>query len=34
MSASTSLRTVVHSTDSAVVTICAVRGCMLRGDWK
>ena len=34
INASTSLRTSIHSTDSAVATICAVRGCMLRGSWK
>ena len=34
ISASTSLRTVVHSTDSAVATIWAVRGCMCAGSPK
>jgi hypothetical protein len=34
MSASTSLRTWIHSTDSAVATICAVRWCIEAGFWK
>ena len=34
MSASTSLRTWIHSTVSAVATIWAVRGGRLAGFWK